>query len=754
MHSSGAPETERDASPQESPVAAASTIPAVKSPQPSTPLPSPPAQLLGTLRYTADTLGCILCHLDTLGLAAASQTSRAHGFAIARYMNTMPSLFVHRGLDSGPAIAQLAALGLSLAQRHALRLHTVDMSPVEYPRDALIRTNTAPQIGSRGVIVNSLVHAGLTHLQRQLPGIALRNAATLRRIDVPGWAYSIDLLAAMVECSNLESLCVPIELGGDYTARLLCENILGSNRPCMTVLELRGIGLDAADAAFARLPLADVSLIHHGTDTPLFPSLGLCVTLRNLSLQFANIYSGGTNWRHCYSTLADTLPHLTRLESFKVDWHTSGENLADLDWRFAPSLRSIELGNTRRIPRMTGAGVRRFVTCWSTTLKLARIAADFPALEECKVRTLDRTSRRRHKHLLRAAFDRGLFRNLRRAQLCGVDDRTGNLILGGDTLLALARGCPLLEELDAHVHETFSIDHLSDMLERTPRLRVLYLSFSAKADEASLAASCVSRRPSESGLAATPIPLPDLEVLFVPVCTDDLVERLACPRLRRMAANGHAVTLRRLPAFPALSELSVQLDSDAAVDDPAAAATAAATALCISPTGVLFPAAVGRSQLAELCVAWAAPCSLRKPHLWVALRTFPALARLQVATPGSLEQVLDALASPLCPASALRQLVVKASPYAVFEFALESFPEAASLAAKHPMLQHVFCNNRALHAERLQKRLAAVGICLVAQGDDSHGAECREQACYAHLHCLSTSSSPLLSRPYASLVYP
>ena len=695
----------------------------------------PAAPLLGTLRYTADTFGCTCDHLDVTALGVLARVSRAHRAATVQYVRAMPSLFINRGLAPVTAWTQFAVFGLGLAAAHARRLRLIVVRDAPTPYSVVHDTISAT--GSPVVAVNGRPHAELTRVKRLLPELVETNSSTLACVTVPRWCYSTAMLQAMTRCYQLESLAIPHSLAIDPDARRECEHIVRNNCGRLTLLDLKGVHLDSLGTeTLARLSLTDLTLSLRDGGASSFVALAACTTLRKLDVTLGDrsaVALGGrsASWRHLFAAIAGALPKLTRLKSFKVGSPGWELDMGDLEWRFAPSVRSVECADSQRMPRLIGAGVRRFEAESSTALALVRIAENFTHLDNCCIRTLRRTAGVDAGHL-RAAFERGLFGGLRVAQFCGVDDMAGNLLLGGASLVALARSCPLLEELDAQVHATFNVDHLADILERTPRMRALHLSFSERVDGQDTRGSCISGHPAATTFA--PIVLPDLEVLLVPVCSDDLVARLVCSGIRRLVATGRDIALRRWPRFPTLTDLSVQLDSD--IDAMSAhslplEATGELDAMAETarPDGV----AAHCVRLSELAVAWSRPRPSCNPLLWNALGMFPSVLRLQVTVHVSLDEMLDALASPSCPPSGLRQLVVKAGAE-MRESGVGCFAKAAVLAAKHPLLKNVFCLDAGLLLPSTRDHLALAGISLDSVDHASYGSACDESPCYAHLH--------------------
>ena len=647
-----------------------------------------PVQLLGTVRYTFDTLGCALGYLDTLDLGALSRASRAHQAAVAYQLRSLTNLFIYRRLDRERHLMELSTLGLRLAVCHARSLRTISMSPADPGFDRRIRPYSGDAIGyASQVMVDGNAHAGLTVLQSLLPRLIAHNGGTLRQIRVPDWFYWFDTVQAMGRCSKLTALRVPVALGRNKVAQVACRDIVLANASSLESVSLRGVDDRALEVALARLPLTDLHVEYAGDPLASLEALGACTALTRLAIEIDP--RGTIDWRRCYEAIAAALPELRRLEHFDIDSvGGGGENLGDVEWRLAPSVRSLKLQDAWRMPRLVGAGVRQFEAGTCTTAKLVRMVERLPGIDTCTIRTLDRWSRVRHRHLLRAAFERGLFACLRVARFCGADDTPdnlttvlmggatlgtedtpGNLLLGGATLGALAQNCPLLEELCATVHATFDVDHLGLFLGHAPRLRALRLSFSSGTGAERTRGSCASKLAK----VMTPIALPNLETLESPVASDDLVARLACPRLRTLRLLAHHIALRRWPAFPTLGELHIQLDRKEA---PEIAKRQLASS-------IRYP------HLDALAIGWSGHHSFHMESLWAALAASPSTECLVVHTRDCFERVVDALAWPQCPETNLRRLSFRPSPHGS-AWSGERRPLAKAFAAKHPRLTRIF----------------------------------------------------------------
>ena len=680
---------------------------------------APPArpQLLGTRNYVVATLRCTLAYLDTSGLGALSMTSRAHRDAITQYMSVMTDLFVYRRIDADRQFIHQSIVGAALASHYSRRLRTIAVSPAETRFDETMQERS--NVSSDSVLVHGVAHVDLTRLQGLPVPIIARCKLTLQHATLPGWFYSARILDVMVDCAELRSFRLPVDVGGQVSASANCAALVRGNSNRLETLALTGVDINILSAA-GGLPLTDLDMTHQGDGAPRLDLLGAFTALRRLKLCLTDhgVYATDTTdyWRDCYEGLAAALPKLGRLEYFCTDGISHDINLRGIEWRFAPSLTHIELEDTWGMPRMIGASVRKFSASQSTAVRLARLAEDLPSLEDCCVNTLVR--RRRVRHALRGALERGLFRNLRIAQFNGVDDadgRHGTVILGSETLRALVRGCPLLDELDARVHQTFTVDDLEFVLVCVPSIRRLHLAFPVRADPTVTFKSCVSRQYVQGTVMPPQIILSNLEDLCVPVASDDLLERLVCQRLQKLIVMDGAIALSRWPPFTALTRLGIQLCS---VDGSA-----------FNPT---IPVAYG-ARLERAAIGWMGRHLVSDVSLWAALATLTHIKCLTVVTCDAGDRVLSALVAPECPASGLRQLIIERPTMAQTRLVLERRLDAAALAARHPKLKHIFGESGTFHRGDIAKRLADCGITMHNEGDYEVGGDC-DEPCYVHLH--------------------
>ena len=552
-------------------------------------LPAKP-MLLGTLNYVVATLRCTLAYLDSAGLGALAMVSHAHQSAIVQHMAAATDLFICRRLDADQQLVRLTILGVYLASRHARRLQMIAASPAATHLDEAVEATSG--ISGNCAVLHDVHQVDLTRLQQLLLPIVARCRRTLRHTVLPAWLYSSNMLGVMVGCSELESLHIPVDIHGYPASVARCVGIVRANAGLKS-LALSGVSLSILAVATG-LSLTDLDMTHRGAEAPQLDLLGGFTALRRLKiglLEHGAIQADpAVYWRRCHEALAVALPMLRSLEYFNIDAISdTAVNLRDVEWRFAPSLTHLELEDTWGMPRMIGASVRKFSTTLSPGVRLVRLAAGLPGLEECCVKIVVRKRRvqDRIRGALRGALKLGLFKNLRVALLNGIDgpEIDGPSILGSETLNALVRGCPLLEDLDARVHHTFCIDHLEALLALVPHIRQLNLAFSDRVLPSSIRESCVSKHTDTKTTASAPIVLTNLEGLCLPVASDDLLGRLVCPRLQRLHAMDGAIALTRWPRFPALIKLQIQL---AALHAAALEASAASATSSISTISTIY----------------------------------------------------------------------------------------------------------------------------------------------------------------------
>ena len=642
----------------------------------------PPRELLfGTRNHVAALLACILDHLDTAGLGAVSRVSIAHRALVVRHASALQHLHVYRQVDDGhPRLLDLSMHGLRVALAHARRLRSVSASPRDLPFDDTLDIRRPPTMPT--------LPRALSSLCALLGALVARNASTLERVAAPDWLYELDTLTAMAGCPHLSVFQMPDWIE-DAPRRQACEQIVLGNRSRLETLRIIGVRTDVAEFAMTRLPLTDLTL-YARTLAPDFALLAACATLRRLCVDFDSVDGPAANWRGYCEAFAVGLPHLTRLEHLRIAPGREGglANLTGVCWRLAPSVRELSLDRGRSTPTIVGAKVDSVALESCRLSELAGMAAHLPELATCLIVS---TIRDADPGRFRTAVAGGQFAKLRRARLRGRGDLGGRSALGGETLLTVARGCPLLEALEAQVFRTFNVDHLEYILGNAANLRSLELEFSAHADSSTAQSCCISGR---SSAESAPIICARLEVLQVPVLSDALLARLACPRLRTLCAVGRHIALTRWPAFPTLVCLRVRLNRDRA---------AAGTMLDPPPAG-------GWPNLVELGLGWSDSRDVCEPSLFAALGIFRHIKRLRVYVGEVGGYVLDALASPECPASAVSQLVIMSKPMAG-NFAEDA--DLAALAVKHRKLATVLAPFQFSEDDLDIGQFAHLGIALV-----------------------------------------
>ena len=696
----GCAESEQPAEPADAATTAATT-----AATPATPAGRP--KLLGTANYAPDTLGCVLAFLDTVGLAVVANTSRAHLHFLLRFVAGMREAFVQRKVGDRQADIRLSRQATRLLSLHARNLERLTVVPRKDSADTA-RATDPESMDNRDVYIGDLAHADLTAIRNMLPEIVAKNAATLRRVWIPPHLYSSDILAALGRCRALAGIDLFSLNRSDLTAKDQCAHILRQNQATLATLTVRGLAWEAIAPALTHSPLTTLSFSHVPHAVRDLTILGACTGLVHLSVHTELTPLGMlVSWRESYQQLAVALPKLTRLRTLALD-PQQGTDVSGILWSFAPTLQHLHLaGQASFVPRIAAPGAGSLQIRSASPAELVQLAMGLPRLTSVHVQTLGHHLPRIVKNAIRDAAFAGVFKRLRVARLCGVDDEVSYLSLGGDTLCALAAGCPRLVVLDAHVHASFSVAHLERLLLALGRVRFLKLAFSPEAietrsidaaqlksatEEILAATAAPAAMPVAMPAATTPIVLPHLVVLRVPVCSDGFLRRLVCRRIEKLDLDTYPGGVTHWPRAmaPSMRELRIRLDA----------------AACTPPPDTKW------RRLGTLYVDLGDFDAFPAPLFFAMLRAFTGVTRLQMI--GSIGlAIFDALASPDCPPSRLVSIFVDGNLVPRFDRPPD---EPAKIAAAHPrlaLLQLPF-GNLDLGASQ---RFRAVGIRLLRQSN-------------------------------------